>query len=200
ATLFRSIGGVTWSVSELGLAAGSPRRKELLQLLDRPFTVVQPDVPEQRFEQEAPADYVQRLALSKARAGATMVGAQCTVLGADTIVVFTDNVLEKPRDYADYVRMMRQLSGHTHHVMTAVAAVKGGQEECILSGAEVSFKALTDAEIEQYWHTKEPIDKAGGYGIQGRAAKFVTGIVGSYWAVVGLPIYETEQLIQTIEG
>lgn len=188
------------SVSELVLASGSPRRKELLQLLDRPFTVVQPDVPEQRFEQEAPADYVQRLALSKARAGATMVGAQCTVLGADTIVVFTDNVLEKPRDYADYVRMMRQLSGHTHQVMTAVAAVKGGQEECILSGAEVSFKALTDAEIEQYWHTKEPIDKAGGYGIQGRAAKFVTGIVGSYWAVVGLPIYETEQLIQTIEG
>lgn len=188
------------SVSELVLASGSPRRFELLQLLDRPFSVVHPNVPEQRLPAETADDYVRRLALSKARAGAAMVTPNSTVLGADTIVAVDDGVLEKPIDYADYVGMMKQLSGRTHQVLTAVAAVRGQRENAILSRAEVSFKPLTDAEIERYWESQEPLDKAGGYGIQGRAAKFITGMVGSYWAVVGLPVYETEQLIQFIEG
>lgn len=183
---------------KLVLASGSPRRFELLQLLDRPFTVVRPDVPEQQQANETALAYVQRLALSKAHAGAAMAAADALVLGADTIVVCADQVLEKPRDYAHFVEMMQLLSGATHQAMTAVAGVKAEREAVIVSSAMVTFKPLTATEIEQYWHSGEPLDKAGGYGIQGRAAKFVTHLEGSYLAVVGLPLFETEQLIQQL--
>lgn len=180
------------------LASGSPRRFELLQLLDRPFTVVRPDVPEQQQANEAALAYVQRLALSKAHAGAAMATADALVLGADTIVVCADQVLEKPRDYAHFVEMMQLLSGRSHQAMTAVAGVMAEHEAVIVSSATVTFKPLTAAEIEHYWHSGEAQDKAGGYGIQGRAAKFVTHLEGSYLAVVGLPLFETEQLIQQL--
>lgn len=184
----------------LVLASGSPRRQELLKLLDRPFSVVVPNVPEQRESHESASAYVQRLALSKARAGAELAESNSLVLGADTVVVCDDDVLEKPHDYDHFVDMMKRLSGRSHFAITAVAAVLGAKEHVIVSRAEVHFKRLSDGEIDQYWHSGEPQDKAGGYGIQGRASKFVTHLSGSYFAVVGLPMYETEQLIETIEG
>ncbi|MBR9906833.1 MAG: septum formation inhibitor Maf [Gammaproteobacteria bacterium] len=183
------------SVNSLVLASGSPRRFELLQLLDRPFTVVRPDVVEQRNATELPTDYVKRLALDKARAGVSLASADALVLGADTIVVADGQVLEKPTSFDHFVGMMQQLSGQTHQAVTAVAAVCQGIERVIVSAAKVTFKPLSSEEIADYWGSGEPHDKAGGYGIQGRAAKFVTHIEGSYFAVVGLPVYETEQLI-----
>lgn len=183
------------SVNSLVLASGSPRRFELLQLLDRPFTVVRPDVVEQRNATELPTDYVKRLALDKARAGASLTSADTLVLGADTIVVADNQVLEKPTNFDHFAGMMQQLSGQTHQAITAVAAVCQGIERVVVSGAKVTFKPLSREEIADYWRSGEPHDKAGGYGIQGRAAKFVTHIEGSYFAVVGLPVYETEQLI-----
>jgi septum formation protein len=181
---------------QLLLASASPRRKQLLALLDRPFQVVLPQVPEHRQNGEAAADYVQRLALCKAQAGLALATiADAYVLGADTIVVAADQVLEKPHDYDDFCRMMELLSGQTHRVMTAVAVVdKRGASHCLVC-AEVQFKALSGAELQAYWASGEPHDKAGGYGIQGRAGKFVTELRGSYSAVVGLPLYETEQLL-----
>lgn len=182
----------------LVLASGSPRRFELLQLLERPFSVVRPDVIEQRQAHESPAAYVQRLALDKARAGAQLAEPHALVLGADTIVVANGEVLEKPTDFAHFEAMMQRLSGQTHEAITAVAAVCNGIERLTLSTTKVTFKPLTTAEINAYWQSGEPQDKAGGYGIQGRAAKFVTHIDGSYTAVVGLPVYETDQLIAAL--
>lgn len=186
------------SANPLVLASGSPRRFELLQLLDRPFQVVRPDVLEQHQLHESPSDYVQRLALDKARAGAKLAEANSLVLGSDTIVVCDQQVLEKPIDYQHFVCMMTQLSGRTHQTMTAVAAVCDGIEDVIVVTTQVRFKPLSEADIKSYWDSGEPQDKAGGYGIQGRAAKFVTHIEGSYTAVVGLPVYETDQLIKAI--
>lgn len=184
----------------LVLASGSPRRFELLQLLDRPFTVVHPEVPEQQQPQESPAAYVQRLAQSKAEAGAELVDSEAMVIGADTIVVCDDQVLEKPTDKSNFAAMMRMLSGRWHEAMTAVALHHNGATEVVVVTTKVQFKSLSDAEIDRYWATGEPQDKAGGYGIQGHAAKFVVRIEGSYLAVVGLPLYETEQLIQAVES
>lgn len=186
--------------NELVLASGSPRRQELLKLLDRPFTVVVPNVPEERAPNESARAYVKRLALSKAQAGATLARANSLVLGADTVVVCDDDVLEKPNDYGHFVAMMKRLSGRSHLAITAIAAVLNEKEDVVVSQAKVTFKALNDEEIDHYWQSGEPQDKAGGYGIQGRASKFVTHLEGSYFAVVGLPMYETEQLILTMEG
>src|SRR5690606_25887841 len=163
----------------------------------RPFTVVVPNVPEERAHNESARAYVTRLALSKAQAGATLAQPNSLVLGADTVVVCDDDVLEKPSDYDHFVAMMKRLSGRSHYAITAVAAVLGARENVIVSQAEVTFRTLCDEEIDHYWQSGEPQDKAGGYGIQGRASKFVTHLDGSYFAVVGLPMYETEQLIQT---
>lgn len=144
------------SVNSLVLASGSPRRFELLQLLDRPFTVVRPDVVEQRNAAELPTDYVKRLALDKARAGASLTSADALVLGADTIVVADNQVLEKPTSFDHFVRMMQQLSGQTHQAITAVAAVCQGIERVIVSAAKVTFKPLSSEEIADYWHSGEP--------------------------------------------
>lgn len=184
---------------QLLLASASPRRQELLTLLERPFQLVLPQVPEQRAQGEAPADYVQRLAKAKAHAGFMLATSQAEadyyVLGADTIVVAHQQVLEKPTDYNDFARMMALLSGQTHTVMTAVAVHDQRGVSHALVQTQVQFKPLTEAELQAYWTTGEPQDKAGGYGIQGRAGKFVTELRGSYSAVVGLPLYETEQLL-----
>lgn len=189
---------------ELILASASPRRRELLQLLDRPFQVLVTHVPEERESGEAPTAYVQRLAETKAAAGFALWQQQhpqraAMVIGSDTIVTVDDIVLEKPQDEADYRRMMALLSDRKHQVLTAVAVTDGTQQQVAVVSATVTFKALTEAEITAYWHSGEPHDKAGGYGIQGRAAKFVTHLEGSYLAVVGLPLYETEQLLQAVE-
>lgn len=189
------------STLQLLLASASPRRQQLLQLLERPFTLVLPEVPEQRQTNETATAYVQRLALAKAQAGlalanaAAVTPAEYYVLGADTIVVAADQVLEKPQHFADFCRMMALLSGQMHEVLTAVAVVdKRGVSQSLVR-TEVHFKVLSEAELQAYWSSGEAADKAGGYGIQGRAGKFVTQLSGSYSAVVGLPLYETEQLL-----
>ena len=180
----------------LYLASASPRRRELLALLDYPFTVLSVDVEEQQQPDETPADYVQRLARVKSQAGWLACRGQKPVLGADTIVVFEQEVLEKPRDFADAQRILQLLSGNTHTVMTAVALSSEQGCEVVLVNSQVTFRKLTPEEISRYWQTGEPADKAGAYGIQGIGGKFVSHLSGSYSAVVGLPLLETDLLLQ----
>ena len=195
------------------LASQSPRRRELLAQIGIQFQVCHVDVVEQLHSGESAAAYVTRLAADKAQAGvlalqqvavATLadanhvVGSNNIVLGADTIVVYAGEVLEKPRDEADAVRMLSLLSGRQHQVMTAIAVADGQRCLVELVTTDVTFRALSEAEIRTYWHTGEPADKAGSYAIQGLAGKFVSNINGSYSAVVGLPLLQTEQLIQAV--
>ncbi|MCH8537497.1 MAG: Maf family nucleotide pyrophosphatase [Alkalimonas sp.] len=184
----------------IGLASASPRRRELLSQLQQPFELIKIDVDEQMSEDESALDYVRRLAVSKARAGAEQVLARLPVLGADTIVVIDGQVLGKPHDKAHFMQMMQWLSGRQHQVHTAVAIICGDQQLDVVVSTQVHFCVLTSAMMEAYWQTGEPVDKAGGYGIQGIGGKFVTRIEGSYSAVVGLPLYETEQLLLQMEG
>ncbi|OIN10261.1 Maf family protein [Oceanisphaera psychrotolerans] len=180
----------------LYLASASPRRRELLAMLELPFELVLPRVEEQRRPDETATDYVQRLARDKALAGAAMAALPLPVLAGDTIVVVDGEVLEKPRDQADGESMLRRLSGRSHQVMTAMALAWQGQTEGVLVTTEVSFRALSDGDIDRYWASGEPTDKAGGYGIQGLGGRFVARINGSYSAVVGLPLVETEALLR----
>jgi len=180
----------------LYLASNSPRRAELLSQIGISYARVTADVEEVLQAGETAADYVMRLALQKAQAGFLNSAQDRPTLGADTIVVSGEHILEKPRDQAHAAEMMLALSGNTHQVFTAVALVDNEQQKQCLVTTSVTFKTLTDLEISDYWHTNEPLDKAGGYGIQGIGGKFVRHISGSYSAVVGLPLYETDKLIK----
>lgn len=184
----------------IGLASASPRRKELLTVLQQPFELVKVDVDESLLPAESPLVYVARLAKCKAEAGFAAVSGRMPVLGADTIVVVDHEVLGKPRDEADFGRMMRQLSGRVHQVHTAVAIAYSGSVLQQLVSSKVHFADLTEAMIAAYWQTGEPADKAGGYGIQGIGGRYVRYLEGSYSAVVGLPLYETDQLLQQLEA
>ncbi|EKM0364051.1 nucleoside triphosphate pyrophosphatase [Cronobacter turicensis] len=182
-------------MTDLYLASGSPRRQELLGMLGVTFERLVPGVEEQRASQEAPQDYVTRLARDKARAGVALATRDLPVLGADTIVVLNGDVLEKPRDAAHAAEMLRKLSGQTHEVMTAIAlADKQRVRECLVM-TRVTFRALTAQDIAVYVESGEPMDKAGAYGIQGLGGCFVRRIEGSYHAVVGLPLVETWELL-----
>ncbi len=182
------------------LASQSPRRRELLRQIGVPHQVVAANVAEVPRTQESPSGYVQRLAREKAEAGfATVKASQLPVkpvLGADTIVVVNNEILEKPQDAQHAAAMLRKLAGAEHQVMTAVAMIM--EEKCSvkLSVTDVVFRPLGDDEIAAYWKTGEPCDKAGGYGIQGLGAVFVEQIRGSYTGVVGLPIEQTVALLQ----
>ncbi|MGL4205507.1 MAG: Maf family protein [Aeromonadaceae bacterium] len=187
---------MTSSLPRLYLASASPRRRELLTQLGYPFAVLSVHVPEELSPGERALDYVQRLAQDKALAGWRACEGRLPVLGSDTIVVLDDVILEKPSDEADALRMLSALSGRTHQVMTAVALATQAGVDVRLVTTQVTFRPLTAAEIREYWHTGEPADKAGAYGIQGIAGKFVSRIEGSYSAVVGLPLLETDLLLQ----
>jgi len=180
----------------LYLASASPRRRELLTLLDYPFRILSVDVAEQRQPDESADDYVQRLAREKSQAGWLACQGEKPVLGADTIVVFQQEVLEKPRDFADAQRILQLLSGNTHTVMTAIALSSPQGCDVILVKSQVTFRELSPDDISHYWQSGEPADKAGAYGIQGIGGKFVRHLSGSYSAVVGLPMLETDQLLQ----
>ncbi len=180
---------------DLLLASSSPRRRELLDQIGVRYRVVAVDVPEVPLPGEKPEAYVTRLAETKARTGADRE-AGCPALGADTIVVNNNAIMEKPRDQAHAAEMLNQLSNRTHQVMTAVSLCQGARQETRLNTTEVDFRVLSPEEIEQYWHTGEPCDKAGAYGIQGLGGVFVREIRGSYSAVVGLPLYETQILLR----
>ncbi|ALB61341.1 septum formation inhibitor Maf [Cronobacter condimenti 1330] len=182
-------------MTDLYLASGSPRRQELLRMLGVTFERLVPGVEEQRADQEAPQDYVIRLARDKARAGVALATRDLPVLGADTIVVLNGDVLEKPRDAAHAADMLRSLSGQTHQVMTGVALADATRVRERLVVTQVTFRALTEQDIAAYVASGEPMDKAGAYGIQGLGGCFVRRIEGSYHAVVGLPLVETWELL-----
>jgi septum formation protein len=182
----------------LYLASQSPRRRELLEQIGLRFGTVQLDVPEVRAPGEPPEDYVSRVAREKAGAGLLQLSGVkgAVVLGADTEVVLDDEVFGKPRNDAHAVEMLRRLSGRVHRAISAVWCVSAGREEHALSITEVSFAALSDADIAAYVDSGEPHGRAGAYAIQGRAASFVSELRGSYSGVMGLPLFETVALLR----
>ncbi|MBD3655290.1 MULTISPECIES: Maf family protein [Marinobacter] len=178
------------------LASASPRRAELLRQMGLDFTVCPVDIDETPLPGELPAHYVERLAREKAVAGRQRTTvADSLVIGSDTSVVLGEQILGKPDDEAMAADMLRRLSGHTHRVMTAVALAAADHCTARLVTTEVRFRELTDDEIHAYIASGEPMDKAGGYGIQGLGGIFVASLTGSYSAVVGLPLLETAGLL-----
>lgn len=185
------------NLPDIYLASQSPRRQELLEQIGVDYEVLLVDVDEQVQDNERAQDFVCRVALDKARAGWRMLpeDSRRPVLGADTVVVTGSGILGKPRDREHATRMLQQLSGRTHTVLTAVALV-GPTEAVQVRTSYVTFRTVTTAECEAYWDTGEPADKAGGYAIQGRAAIFISRIEGSYSGVMGLPLFETAELLK----
>jgi septum formation protein len=182
---------------DIWLASASPRRRELLEQIGVVYELLKVDVPEQRDPGESPEEYVLRVALAKARAGHTLLdgGDNTPVLGADTEVVLDGEVLGKPPGRDEAIDMLHRLTGREHLVLSAVAVVNGAQEQSRLSVSHVRFRQIGDDEALAYWHTGEPADKAGGYAIQGRGAIFIERLEGSYSGVMGLPLFETAQLL-----
>ena len=182
----------------LYLASQSPRRRELLAQIGVEHGRLEVDVVEERQAGEPPADYVRRVAREKAGAGLLLVRANpsALVLGADTEVVLGEVVYGKPADAADAARMLRELSGRRHQVLTAVWVLSAGREEFALSDTTVEFAPLDEAAIAAYVDSGEWRGKAGAYGIQGRAGAFVARIEGSYTGVMGLPVHETWTLLR----
>ena len=182
---------------DIFLASESPRRRELLGQIGVSFEPVPQNVQEFPEPGESPEVFVIRLALDKARAG--LAGrpdaSRLPVLGADTIVVADDRVLGKPADEGEFLDYMEQLSGRTHRVLTGVALVDGEREATRLSVSTVTLREVEAAERHAYWRSGEPNDKAGGYAIQGRGAVFVEALEGSYSGVMGLPLFETADLL-----
>ena len=185
----------------LYLASQSPRRRELLARLGRPFATLDLDVPEIRQPGESPDDYVRRVAREKAGAGLLEVVAVpgARILAADTEVVLGDEVFGKPRDAADAAAMLRRLSGRTHRVVTVVWLVSAAREAEATSVSEVTFGALDDAAIDAYLAPGEWQGKAGAYAIQGAAQFFIAHLSGSHSGVMGLPLYETARLLAGFE-
>jgi septum formation protein len=182
----------------LYLASQSPRRRQLLEQVGLRFGTVDVDVPEVRLPDESPESYVSRVAREKAGAGLLKLSgvAGVVVLGADTEVVLGDEVFGKPADNAHAAEMLRRLSGRTHQVLSAVWCLDGGREEHVLNMTEVTFAALSETQILAYVADTECLGKAGAYAIQGRAGAFVSHLSGSYSGVMGLPLFETVQLLK----
>lgn len=184
-------------MANLLLASASPRRRELLEQIGVKFTCKAQNIDESVKPNESAHDYVERLAREKAQTGHE---SHLAVLGSDTCVVLDGEILSKPESKQDAKDMLMKLSGRSHQVLTAIAlCAQSGAQIKITSqvvSTDVTFINLTPEQIEQYIATGEPMDKAGSYGIQGKAAIFVAGIVGSYSNVVGLPLMETAQLLQ----
>ncbi|MEW5288643.1 Maf family protein [Erwinia papayae] len=184
----------------LYLASGSPRRRELLTQLGFSFAPLSTQIEEIKRPDEPAEVYVCRLAREKARAGVAVAEYDLPVLGADTIVVLNNDVLEKPADEQAAVEMLAKLSGQTHLVMTAVAlADRQHLLDCLVI-TEVTFRTLSGEDIARYVASGEPMDKAGAYGIQGYGGNFVRKINGSYHAVVGLPLVETAELFSHFQS
>jgi septum formation protein len=184
------------------LASASPRRSALLQQIDVPHEVRPVDIDETPRPGEAPARYARRLAEEKAHAlWATLRAAdRKPVLAADTTVALGDEILGKPVDGDDAARILGRLSGRDHEVHTAVALLHEGGTAALVSTSTVSFRDLGPAEIAWYWGTGEPADKAGAYAVQGLGAIFVRHLAGSFSGVMGLPLYETWELLAPVLG
>jgi septum formation protein len=182
----------------LHLASQSPRRRQLLEQIGVEFAVLDVDVVEQRAPDEAPQEYVSRVARDKARAGLIRLGHadDVVVLGADTEVVLDDEVFGKPQDADAAAAMLRRLSGRTHAVISAVWLVGTAREQCEVCVSQVRFATLDESAIAAYVATGEPFGKAGAYAIQGRGAMLVEHLQGSYSGVMGLPVFETARLLR----
>jgi len=178
------------------LASQSPRRAELLAQVDIEFRVEPAHIDERVRDDERAADYVERMAISKARAVHQAFPSH-PVLGSDTAVVLDQAILGKPADRDDAIRMLLALSRRTHEVLTGVAVVSD-RVDYRLNVSQVRFREISRQEAEAYWATGEPADKAGGYAIQGLAAAFVERIEGSYSGIMGLPLFETMQILRAI--
>ncbi len=181
---------------KLILASQSPRRKELLGLFSIPFVIEIADIDEEMDPKKLPFDEVARV--SRLKAEAVPREMDDIVIAADTIVVCDGAVLGKPKDEDDAFRMLRALSGKDHQVMTGLTVLKGETAGVCTEVADVHFRELTDREILAYIRTGEPMDKAGSYGIQGKAAMFVEGIRGDYFNVMGLPVCRLHQMLKEI--
>lgn len=179
------------------LASASPRRRELLAQAGYSFDVQAAEIDETRCEGEPPVEYVQRLALEKAQAIAQRVP-QATVIGADTTVVLDGSVLNKPRDPEDAERMLRLLSGQTHQVHTGLAVVRGPRTIAHVETTNVTFREIGEQELRAYTASGDALDKAGAYGIQGYAARWIPRIEGDYFNVMGLPLAALVQLLANI--
>ena len=176
------------------LASASPRRAALLSQIGIDCEVMPSRIGEEARENEAPLDYVRRMAREKAASVAGLMPGRI-VLGADTDVIMQSRILGKPRDKADFLEMFNLLSGRTHQVITAVSVVCEEQYWLKTSISDVTFREVSEEEMLAYWETGEPCDKAGGYAIQGQAAMFIRAISGSYSGIMGLPLYETSELL-----
>ena len=195
----------------LCLASASPRRRELLAQIGVPHALARADIDETALAEETPRDYVTRMAQEKARvvwarvsgggsadaAGVISGRDALPVLAADTIVVLDGTIYGKPRDRQHALEMLGRLSARTHEVLTPVALAHVGGVGLKLSVSSVKFRALSPEEIEAYWETGEPRDKAGGYAVQGLGAVFIESIAGSYSGVMGLPLFETAELLRS---
>ena len=177
------------------LASISPRRRELLAQIGVPHVVTAAHIDESLHAGERPHDYVQRIARTKAQT-VWERDHSLPVLSADTTVVLDGIVFGKPADRADGIHMLGMLSGRTHEVHTAVALASAEEVAIRMSVSTVRFRVLNEEEIETYWDTGEPEDKAGGYAVQGSAAVFIESLSGSYSGVMGLPLFETAELLR----
>lgn len=180
------------------LASASPRRRELLRQIGVAYRLLPVAVDETPLPDESPSACVVRLALAKARAGVEALARRRPrpVLGADTVVVVDGTILGKPRDREEGLAMLARLSGREHRVLSAVALATATRDAVKAQESRVRFRELTRAECLSYWDSGEPLDKAGGYGIQGLAATFVVELRGSYSGVMGLPLFETAELLR----
>lgn len=177
------------------LASASPRRRELLQQIAVSFEVCTVDVDESMLPDESISQLLVRLSRQKALAGLEKFP-EAVVIGSDTMVVVDGLACGKPQDRDHGLHMLKSLSGNTHQVMTGVAVVSAEREDVLIQCSTVRFNTLSEAEIVAYWDTGEPLDKAGGYAIQGLAAQFIESIEGSYSGIMGLPLFETAQLLK----
>lgn len=179
---------------QLILASASPRRKELLDQIKVTYAVNPIDLDEAPCLNESPLDYVRRVAAEKSAACVAQLGSSVPVLAADTAVVLDDLIMGKPKDQQDAIAMLTQLSGRTHQVYSAIS-LRGREHWQAVSITDVTFRPLTEREMLAYWHSGEPVDKAGSYAIQGMGGIFVASIKGSFSGVVGLPLFETAELL-----
>jgi septum formation protein len=174
-------------VNPIVLASGSPRRKQLLEMLHIPFRVITPDVDEHVHPGESPQQYVTRLSRAKAEAVAQRAAGD-VILAADTTVVLDGRIFEKPTSPADAVRMLLELQGRTHEVLTSVAVARDGEVAQALDVSRVTFRPVDRGTVEAYVATGEPLDKAGAYAIQGLGAPLIDRVEGDFFGVMGLPL------------
>jgi len=185
------------STGHLYLASASPRRAALLEQIGVKYRVHAVALPETPLAGEGPSELARRLALAKARQAWTETRGEAPVLAADTVVALDGASLGKPSDGKEALDMLERLSGRTHEVHTAVALITRTGAQLELSTSRVTMRVTTPEERAAYWATGEPADKAGAYGVQGLAAAFISRIEGSYSGVMGLPLFETAEMLRS---